>query len=119
MQTISMLQLRKMCEAVAPVVYSFDMANQKTADFSSVQMTAVFPTITMMFNPNRICLKNESGTICFNRVKSITHYDDAATCGMLFGIVCGNAPDHSNKADCEYKIFVDKNYGSNHYYYRQ
>ena len=110
MQTISMLQFRKMCEAAAPVGYSFDMSNQKTTDFESVQMTTVFPQISMMFNPNRICLKNDFGTICFNRVKSITYYDDAAACGMLFGIVCGNAADHANKADCEYKIFVDKKY---------
>lgn len=110
MKTISMLQFRKLCEAAAPVVYSFDMANQKTADFESVQITTVFPQISMMFNPNRICLKNDFGTVCFNRVKSITYYDDAAAGGMLFGIVCGNAPDHSSKADCEYKIFVDKKY---------
>lgn len=110
MKTISMLQFRKLCETAAPVVYSFDMANQKTADFESVQITTVFPQISMMFNPNRICLKNDFGTVCFNRVKSITYYDDAAAGGMVFGIVCGNAPDHASKPDSEYKIIVDRKY---------
>lgn len=108
MQKISMLQFRKMCEEAAPVIYSFDLRNQQSSEFQSIELTSVYPDMSMMFNPNRICLRNSSGTICFNRVKSINYYDDSHAFGMVFGIVCGNGL--GDGGECVYKIIVDKKY---------
>ena len=106
MQNISMLKFKKMCEEHGPSVFSFDLRNQNSCLFQSIELTSVFTEMSMMFNPNRICLKNNSGTICFNRVKSINYYDESQAFGMVFGIVCGNGLVKSD--DVVYKIIVDK-----------
>lgn len=109
MKNISMLKFRKMCEDAAPSVYSFDIRNQQSSDlFQSIELTSVFTDMSMMFNPNRICLRNSSGTICFNRVKSVNYYDESHAFGMVFGIVCGSGLNDGQ--DVIYKIIVDKKY---------
>lgn len=106
MQNISMLKFKKMCEDASPSIYSFDLQNQASIHLQSIELVSVFTEISMMFNPNRICLRNNSGTICFNRVKSINYYDESQAFGMVFGIVCGNGPGGGD--DVVYKIIVDK-----------
>lgn len=108
MQNISMLKFKKMCEEHGPSVFSFDLRNQNSCLFQSIELTSVFTEMSMMFNPNRICLKGNSGTICFNRVKSINYYDESQAFGMVFGIVCGSG--FASSDDVVYKIIVDKNF---------
>ena len=67
MKRISMVEFGRICEEYGPVVISFDTENQDGLDFPSIDMTLLFTGMSMMFNPNRICLKGDSGTICFNR----------------------------------------------------
>ena len=108
MKNISMLKFKKMCEEYGPSIFSFDIQNQDSCFLQSIELTSVFTEMSMMFNPNRICLKNNSGTICFNRVKSINYYDESQAFGMVFGIVCDNGLINSD--DVVYKIIVDKNF---------
>lgn len=109
MKNISMLKFRRMCEDAAPIVYSFDFANQQESNLSeNMEMTSVFTDMSMMFNPNRICFRNNSGAVCFNRVKSVNYYDESQAFGMVFGIICGNSL--GDEQDVVYKIIVDKRY---------
>lgn len=107
MQNISVLKFKKMCEVNGPSIYSFDLENQSAA-YQSLELSSTYREMSVMFNPNRICLKNNSGTICFNRVKSINYYDESKSFGMVFGIVCGGGLADDN--DVVYKIIVDKNF---------
>lgn len=104
MKKISMLMFRRMCEDAAPVEFSFCMSNQGAQAMRSLEMTSVYPEMSMMFNPNRICFRNEASTICFNRVKDIHYYDESQAFGMVFGIVCGNG----SGGEVVYRIIVDK-----------
>lgn len=107
MQRLSMLRFKRMCEDASPVEFSFSICNQPVQEFHSVELTSTYPEMSMMFNPNRICLRNEAGTICFNRVKAVNYYDESQAFGMVFGIVCGNGLDDGGEV--VYKIIVDKN----------
>ena len=108
MQIISMLKFKKICENAYPIEFSFSICNQQTQELRSIELTSTYQKMSIMFNPNRICLKNESGTICFNRVKEIKYYDESQAFGMVFGIVCGNGL--SNDGETVYKIIADKKY---------
>lgn len=106
MKRISMLKFRKICEEISPAEFSFSIRNQPVREFNSVELTSTYPKMSMMFNPNRICFRNEAGTICFNRVKAINYYEESQAFGMVFGIVCDNDPE--NGGEITYKIIVDK-----------
>ena len=88
MQRLSMLKFRRMCEDS----HFLFVTNQRGN--------------STVFNPNRICFRNEAGTICFNRVKAVNYYDESQAFGMVFGIVCGNGLDDGGEV--VYKVIVDK-----------
>ena len=86
MKRISMLKFRKICEEISPAEFSFSIRNQPVREFNSVELTSTYPKMSMMFNPNRICFRNEAGTICFNRVKAINYYEESQAFGMVLGL---------------------------------
>lgn len=108
MQMLSVTGFRKICEEIAPVSFIIDTENQPGGANKDVKMVMRYSDVVFMLNPNRICFKNEIGTVCFNRVKSIRYHDDPNTIGEIFSIVCGNA--HSENEDISYTIVVDKKF---------
>lgn len=107
MQRLSMMKFKRMCEAASPLEFSFSICNQ-AQKLRSIELTSTYQEMLMMFNPNRICLKGKTGTICFNRVKEVDYYDESQAFGMVFGIVCGNGL--SEDGETVYKIIADKKY---------
>lgn len=111
MQMLSMTGFRRVCEKIAPVSFIFDTENQPNGVNKDVKMVMRYSDVVFMLNPNRICFKNETGTLCFNRVKSIRYHDEPEMIGEIFSIVCGNT--HSENTDVSYTIVADrKNFSS-------
>lgn len=105
MQMLSMTGFRKVCEEIAPASFIFDTENQPSGANKDVKIVTRYSEVVFMLNPNRICFKNETGTLCFNRVKSIRYLDDQETVGEIFSIVCGNAQNENT--DISYTIIAD------------
>lgn len=105
MQMLSMTGFRKKCEEIAPASFIFDTENQPGGVNKDAKMVTRYSDVVFMLNPNRICFKNEAGTLCFNRVKSIRYHDDPDTVGEVFSIVCGNTQNENT--DVSYNIIAD------------
>lgn len=106
MQKLSMTGFRKMCEKIAPVSFIFDTENQPDGIHKDAKLVMRYSDVIFMMNPNRICFKNEMGTLCFNRVKSIRYHDDKDMVGEVFSIVCGSTDGKT--ADISYTIIADR-----------
>lgn len=89
MQTLSLSEFQKACRNMPDAVFIFDTENQSGYINSSMKVTSRYKDAVFMLNPNRICFKNESGTICFNMVKNIRYHDDSSPRYGVFDIVCG------------------------------
>lgn len=105
MQALSMINFKKMCRNIAPTTFIFDTENQPGGASSNMKMVSAYSDVIFMLNPNRICFKNDSGTLCLNRVKSIKYHDDSESVGKIFSIVCGNL--QSDEADVTYTFVAD------------
>lgn len=108
MQILSMTSFRKLCEKISPVIFIFDTENQLEHNNINVKMVMRYSDVICMMNPNRICFKNDAGTLCFNRVKSIKYHDEQEVVGEIFNIVCGSS--NNDKEDEIYTIIADKNF---------
>lgn len=106
MQMLSMTGFRKVCEEIAPVSFIFDTENQPNGVNKDAKMVMRYSDVIFMMNPNRICFKNEMGTLCFNRVKSIRYYDGQDAVGETFSIICGNLQNEN--ADVSYTIIAEQ-----------
>lgn len=109
MQRLTLMKFKKMCESAPALEFSFALCNQPQ-ELCSVEFTAIYQEMSIMFNPNRICFRGTSGTVCFNRVKAVNYYDASQSFGMVFGIVCGN--DFLEEGETVYKVIADKKYGN-------
>lgn len=106
MKTLSVTGFRKVCQEISPASFIFDTENQVGYLDTDVKIVSKYSDVIFMLNPNRICFKNENGTVCFNRVKYVRYYDDKRDMGNIFSIVCGNAKDEN--ADVSYTIIADE-----------
>lgn len=106
MKTLTVMEFQKYCNEVAPVSFIFDTNNQINGTCSNPKIISRYSDIIFLLNPNRICLKNDCGTITFDRVKSIRFYDEEQMVGKVFGIICGDRKN--SDADISYTILMDK-----------
>lgn len=106
MRILSMTGFRKICEELAPASFIFDTENQPGGANRDAKTIMRYSDVVFMLNPNRICFKNEMGTLCFNRVKLIRYHDDPEVVGKLFSIVCGDSCNENQ--DMTYAILVDR-----------
>lgn len=105
MKNLTLTGFKNLCKKITPTSFIYDTENQPRGIKENVKMTARYSDVIFMLNPNRICFKGETGTLCFDRVKLIRHYDDAQTVGEVFSIVCGNT--QNTNADVSYTIIAD------------
>ncbi|MDO5547453.1 MAG: hypothetical protein Q4F79_03105 [Eubacteriales bacterium] len=105
MQVLSMTGFRKICEEIAPASFIYDTENQPGGTNKDAKMVMRYSDVAFMLNPNRICFKNDAGTLCLNRVKSIRCHDNTEMVGQVFSIVCGNAKN--TNSDVSYTIIAD------------
>lgn len=106
MQMLSMTGFRKVCEEIAPASFIFDTENQPGGANKDVKIVMRYSDVVFMMNPNRICFKNGTGTLCLNRVKSIRYHDAPEVVGKTFSIVCGDS--YSENQDMTYTILADR-----------
>lgn len=105
MKTLTMTDFRKLCQQISPATFIFDTGNQSGNADANVKMVSRYSDVVFMLNPNRICLKNECGTLCFDRVKSVRYFDDKPTVGAIFDIICGDSSGDSSYVS--YTIVAD------------
>lgn len=105
MRMLSITDFKKMCESIAPTSYVFDTENQPNGMSERAKFTQRYSDVVFMLAPNRICFKNNTGTLCFNGVKSIWYHDDERHVGEIFNITCGVLDNDS--ADISYTIIAD------------
>ena len=106
MQTLSMINFKKICRDIAPAIFVFDTENQSGGIGSDMKIVSTYSDVIFMLNPNRICFRNECGTLCLNRVKAIKYHDEWQSVGKVFSIICGNS--HNNETDVTYTIVADE-----------
>ena len=106
-----MTGFRKMCEKIAPAIFIFDTENQLESDKSNVKMVMRYSDVICMMNPNRICFKNDAGTLCFNRVKSVKYHDEQEVVGEIFNIVCGSSNNDNKDILIRYEQFSRESKG--------
>lgn len=104
MQILSITGFRKKCEEIVPASFIYDTGNQANKS-ANMQIIQRYAEVICMVNPDRICFKGESGTLCLSRVKSIRYHDDPENIGDIFSIVCGNALDVNS--DVSFVIIAD------------
>lgn len=101
---LSMTEFQKLCQKAEPVVFIYDTENQSNSS-NHIKVVQKYSEVIFMLNPNEICFKNEFGTLCFGRVKSIEHHDNSQMVGDVFSIICGNT--YNSDEDVSYTILVD------------
>lgn len=90
MEILSINKFRKLCIKSAFKNFYFSQDYQPGGDMQDMKLFAEFDKLIVVLNPNRICLKNKFGTLCFGRVKFVIHFDSETQHKDTFGIVCGN-----------------------------
>lgn len=106
MKVLTITEFQKYCKKVAPVSFIYDTNNQINGVRENLKMVSKYSDIIFLLNPNRICLKNDCGTLCFDRVKLIRFYDEEQMVGKVFSIICGNK--NNSDFDISYTILMDK-----------
>ena len=111
MNILTMTDFKKLCQQIAPVTFIFDTQNQPGGTNANLKVVSHYSDVAFMLSPNRICLKNEYGTLCFDRVKAIRYFDDKPITGAVFNIICGSSIGSSSHTS--YTIIADsKNFFS-------
>ena len=88
---ISVRELREYCSKNKPQQVFFCTENQewyRVADPCKLRLT--FPIMLICENPNLICLKSETNTMCIDRVKFAEINSDMSALGTVLTVSCGN-----------------------------
>lgn len=97
MKKISVREFKDMCDekGITQFILSSDNQNRNLIS-NTLKSDLVFNSMHIAFNPNAICLKNENGLVCFERVKYITVKPGNSPLGTKFSIVCGDFSSEIN-----------------------
>ena len=91
MKVVSLGDFVRQCRKCTPVVFEFDSGEQLSPENDSpARVVSRYSGISYMLNPNRLCLKNESGSICFNCVEEIRYEESDTDAGCILSIVCSS-----------------------------
>lgn len=97
MKKMSVREFRDICDANKITRFIMSSNNQEHYLISStLNIDFVFDELIIAFNPNAICLKNQFGLICFERVKHIRMKPDYSPLGTKFSIICGDFSSSEN-----------------------
>lgn len=105
MITLSMTEFKKMCTDANQSIFIFDTTNQPGGWFRKVKVVERYTSVAFMLSPNRICFKNNTGTMCLNNVKSIRYHNDPTNIGEVFSIVCEGKTEDEDEM---YVFLLDK-----------
>lgn len=105
MQNLSIQEFKKVCDALSPTQFIFSSENQSWHQVEhTIRAKLTFTIMMIAFNPNTICLKNHTDSLCLNRVKSIKINDEKSMLGTIFTVICGDSG--SNSKDVAYTIIA-------------
>lgn len=108
MKKLSITEFRRICLEMAPAIFIFDTGNQTGSVNTDIAIVSRYYDVVVMLNPNRICMINDSGTLCFDGVRYILSYDDNESVATAFTIVCRDAKYaivvEAKKIHANYKI---------------
>lgn len=102
---VTVKQLKEYCSVHKPTTVLFSTENQpwyKVSDPCKVNMS--FSIMLIYENPNLICLKSGTNTICFDRIKSVEIDTDFTVLGTVFTIFCGDFGSEEN--DITYRLIA-------------
>ena len=88
---VTVKQLKEYCYTHKLTTIKFSTENQswyRVSDPCKVNMC--FSAISIYENPNLICLKSGTNTVCFDRVKSVEIDTDFTVLGTMFTLLCGD-----------------------------
>lgn len=108
MRTLSVFDFKKLCDELPSSRYLYDTENQPSGFWDDCQFSETYSDVICMLNPDRICFKNENGTLCLNRVKLIQYEDFGQNNGAL-NIICGDPNNDKNLEDNTYVVIFEKN----------
>lgn len=100
MRALSMMEFKNLFDDVKSVTFVYDTSNQPNGMCEDIKIVSRYSEMICMLNPNRICFKNDSNTICFDRVKTIRYHDGECCVGNIFSIVCGNTTNNKDDKTC-------------------
>lgn len=97
MKKMSVREFRNFCNSNEISHFILSSDNQEHYLISkTLKHDFVFNTLLIALNPNAICLKNEHGLVCFERVKYVTMKPDPSPLGVKFSIICGDFSSEKN-----------------------
>lgn len=88
---VSVRELKEYCSRNKPQQVLFCTENQewyRVADPCKIRLS--FPIMLICENPNLICLKSETSTMCIDRIKFAEINSDANPLGTILTVSCGN-----------------------------
>lgn len=88
---VSVRELKEYCSRNKPQQVLFCTENQewyRVADHCKLRLS--FPIMLICENPNLICLKSETNTMCIDRIKFAEINSDTSALGTVLTVSCGN-----------------------------
>ena len=90
-KTVSVKELKEYCETHKPQQIYFYTENQNWYRVSDpCKFRLSFPVMLIYENPNLICLKSGTATVCFDRVRCVEIDTEITVIGTVFTVFCGN-----------------------------
>lgn len=90
---VSVKELKKYCEKNTPRQVTYYSENQDWHQISDpCRLRMHFQDILVYENPNLVCLKSGTNTLCFNKVRFVEIDTEASILGTILTLYCGDSP---------------------------
>lgn len=89
---LSMFDLKKYMNEHTPRKITYCSENQSWyRDSDPCKIRMHFPIMLICENPNLICLKSGTNTLCFDRIQSVEIDTEATVLGTILTVCCGES----------------------------
>ena len=85
-----------------PECFLFSTENNRHFKPYGVQIRERFSSLTRSASSDRLCFRNQSGTLCLEHVKEVRMYDDRDSIGIVFDVVCD-----MGRVPCVWRMIAD------------
>lgn len=102
---VSVKELKEYCERNRPSQVTFYSENQDKYRISDpCKLRMHFPIMLIYENPNLICLKSGTSTICFDRVRFVEIDTETTVLGTILTLYCGGSG--SSEPEVAFKLIA-------------
>ena len=91
MRVLTVPEFHRWVKQKDPDYYVFSSENNPSLDAIGLHISNRFRTLVFPSSSDRICLKDNIGTVCLEHVKEVHMYDDRESIGVVFDVVCSIA----------------------------